>query len=507
MIQLQNRVATMAYRVGFGLCVFSARQLAAQRSRWILKSAGCPFSVRPRPCRPPARQLISCSVTSSQEANIVDVLRSRGLLDNITGSAVDQHGNSLDAFSSEKSAVYCGFDPTADSLHLGNLLAIVALAWCQRCGHTPVAIIGGATGRVGDPSGKSVERPVLDDETIKRNMAGIAENIRTVLKRSADEVKAMTGVDLPEPVVLDNYDWWGKMSFLDALREVGKHVRVGSMIAKESVKKRLESDEGISFTEFTYQLLQAYDFLYLSDNHNVRIQIGGSDQWGNITAGVELARKLRQGRTLHAITFPLLTTADGRKFGKSESGAVWLTGSKLSPYEFYQHLFKVTDADVTKFLRRLTFLPIEEIETLEKSMLEPDYKPNVAQRRLAEEVTRLVHGEDGVKIALAATAVVNPGGTAALSADALEAVSKDMPNVNLTRDAVVGRGIVDVMVRSGLQKTRSEARRLIKGGGGYLNNSKIPDENATLTENDLVDSRLLLLAAGKKKKLLVHVKN
>jgi tyrosyl-tRNA synthetase len=451
-------------------------------------------------------------------ASLLDVLRERGLLDNVTGAdsgaGGDADGTTAAAATAaafvpeavaQKAPVYCGFDPTADSLHLGNLLAIMALAWCQRCGHPPVAIVGGATGRVGDPSGKSTERPVLDDATIEHNLRGIRANIEQVLLRSAESMKRESGESVPELVVLNNAEWWHGMSFLDVLRDVGKYSRMSTMLAKESVKTRLESEEGMSFTEFTYQLLQAYDFLHLSDKHGVRIQMGGSDQWGNITAGIELTRKLRDGRSLSGITFPLLTTADGRKFGKSEKGAVWLTAAKLSPYEFYQHLFKVPDVDVVKFLKCLTFLPLQDIKEIEASMAGPDYVSNSAQRRLAEEVTRIVHGEEGVRVALAATAVANPGGSAALSAAALEAVALDMPSASLVRSEVVGRALVDVMVAAGLQKSKGEARRLIQGGGGYINNAKISDHSRLVVDDDLVESRLLLLGAGKKKKILVRV--
>jgi tyrosyl-tRNA synthetase len=453
---------------------------------------------------PPSHPTSSPAV--SQIPALLDVLRARALLDNVTG--VDDGPTKFsqrDPESQHLPAVYCGFDPTADSLHLGNLLAIMTLAWCQRCGHRPIAIVGGATGRVGDPSGKSAERPVLDNETIERNLLGIEANIRQVLDRSAASLVANGVSDIPELVVLNNNAWWAGMSFLDVLRDIGKYARVGTMLAKDSVKMRLESEDGMSFTEFTYQLLQAYDFLYLSDKYGVRVQLGGSDQWGNITAGIELTRKLRAGRALHGITFPLLTTADGRKFGKSESGAVWLTEAKLSPYEFFQNLFKIPDSDVITFLKRLTFLPLPDIDAIEESMLSPNYAPNSAQRVLAEEVTRVVHGDAGVRVALAATAVANPGGSTALSADALEAVSGDMPSVRLLRADVVGCGVVDVMVAAGLQKSKGEARRLIKGGGGYVNNAKISDEEALVMEMDLVDSRLLLLGAGKKKKLLVRI--
>lgn len=445
------------------------------------------------------------STRTVQPDDLLSTLRARGLLDNVTGFDLERPDDIPEAISSKK-AVYCGFDPTADSLHLGNLLAIMTLAWCQRCGHRPVAIVGGATGRVGDPSGKSAERPVLDNETIERNLAGIRENIEQVLNRSAQEVVARTGEPVPELIVLNNNDWWGKMSFLDVLRDVGKYARVGTMLAKDSVKSRLESEDGMSFTEFTYQLLQAYDFMYLSDTHDVRIQMGGSDQWGNITAGIELARKLRDGRALTGITFPLLTTSDGKKFGKSESGAIWLTAAKLSPYEFYQHLFKIPDVDVIKFMKRLTFLPLDEIEALAAQMASGEgYVANTAQRILAEEVTRIVHGEEGVKIAQAATAVANPGGKTALSVDTLEAVSADMPNAEMSLDSVLGKSIVDVMVGSSLQKSKGEAKRLIKGGGAYLNNAKVANDAQVVQKDDLVGGRLLLLGAGKKKKLLVRI--
>jgi tyrosyl-tRNA synthetase len=487
-----------------------ARRLAFAPALPLLRLCRVYFSPATRVTRGGARWL-ACAARPPA-GDLLDVLRGRGLLDNVTGSLGGEGGDSGEVIEGgeervgllgdgRKAAVYCGFDPTADSLHLGNLLAIMTLAWCQRCGHRPVAIVGGATGRVGDPSGKSAERPVLSDELIDLNLKGIERDIRNVLEYS----RGCVDWEVPEMEVMNNADWWGGMKFLDVLRDVGKYVRVGGMLAKESVKKRLESEDGMSFTEFTYQLLQAYDFMYLSDVRDVRIQMGGSDQWGNIIAGIELTRKLREGRTLHGITFPLLTTADGRKFGKSESGAVWLSAEKLSPYEFYQHLFKVPDADVAMFMRRLTFLNLEEIAEIEMGMAEPGYVANTAQRRLAEEVTRIVHGEEGVRLAAAATAAANPGGATALSAEALEAVSNDMPSISLGRGEVVGKGIVDVMVASGLQKSKGEARRLIKGGGGYVNNSKIADEGRLVEESDLVESRLLLLGAGKKRKLLVRV--
>lgn len=417
--------------------------------------------------------------------NVIDVLRERGLFEAGTGDV-----EALREHCASPVSVYAGFDPTADSLHLGNLLALVSLRWFQLCGHNAVALLGGATGRVGDPSGKSAERPVLGEEALAANLAGIERNIRTVLGADA--------------LVMNNYDWVAPISFLDFLRDVGRFARVNTMMAKDSVRTRLESDDGISFTEFTYQLLQAYDFMHLSDAHGVSVQLGGSDQWGNITAGTELTRKLRM-RSVHGVTFPLLTTADGRKFGKSETGAVWLAGDKLSPYQFYQHLFRVADADVVKFLKRLTFLPLDEIAEIEAEMMRDDYKPNSAQRRLAEEVTRIVHGEKGVASALAATAAAAPGSKAALSVEALEAISGDMPSVTLAKEQVVGSGVIDLMVKSGLQKSKGEARRLVKNGGAYVNNVKVADDRVKVELKDLVGSKLVLLAAGKKNKMLVRI--
>lgn len=437
----------------------------------------------------------SSSTQPQSKQTVLDVLRERGLVDAATAD-----DDVLRPLLSSPVGVYTGFDPTADSLHLGNLLAIIAMAWFQRMGHRVYALVGGATGKVGDPSGKSQERPVLDDATIANNLKGIEANIRQVLNRSAEQCS-----NPGELMVLNNHDWVGPITFLDFLRDVGKHARVNTMMSKDSVKTRLNSEEGMSFTEFTYQLLQAYDFMHLSDTHDVTFQLGGSDQWGNITAGTELARKIRNGRTLHGITFPLLTTSDGRKFGKSEKGAVWLTASKLSPYEMYQFLYKTPDADVITFLKRLTFLPLDQIDSIQHQMSSPEYKPNTAQKLLAQEVTRIVHGDEGVEAALAATAAAAPGSKAVLSADALEAIAKDMPSAVMTRDETVGRTIIDVMVQGGLQKSKGEARRLVKNGGAYMNNQKISNFSLTVSEEDLIDGRLLLLAAGKKNKLVVRV--
>jgi tyrosyl-tRNA synthetase len=461
--------------------------------------------------------VVSPTATSTPQ-NVVAVLRARGLVQELTSPELET------ASSTETLLVYCGFDPTAESLHLGNLLGIIVLSWFQRCGHKPVALLGGATARVGDPSGKSAERPVLSEEAIQRNIAGIERTLRSLLQPPA-------GSNLHEPLIVNNLDWFGQMPLLTFLRDIGKQARVGTMLAKDSVRTRLESESGISYTEFTYQLLQGYDFVHMARDMGVRVQIGGSDQWGNITAGTDLVRRMlgggdeeggngsggekamaEQGNGAQKVqcfglTFPLLLKADGTKFGKSESGAVWLSSDMLSPYQMYQFLLKSADADVGKFLRMLTFLPLEEIEALESSMLQPEYVPNTAQKLLAEEVTRFVHGEEGLQQALKATAALAPGSQAALDAATLEAAAGNAPSATLTRLEVVDRPLADVMVAAGMQPSKAAVRRLIKGGGVSMNNAKVEEETAVVREGDLIEGKLMLLAAGKKNKLLVRIES
>lgn len=417
--------------------------------------------------------------------NVIDILKDRGFIDAISSDDIQK-------MVENPIKVYCGFDPTADSLHLGNFVAIMGLAWFQRCGHTPVVIVGGATGMVGDPSGKSTERQLLSEEVIAGNLKGIEKNLRSILKVG------------PEPLFFNNYDWYKNFSFLGFLRDVGKYFRVGTMLAKDSVKARLNSDEGMSFTEFSYQALQGYDFLYLFENHQVSVQLGGSDQWGNITAGTELIRKVT-GKSGFGVTFPLLTKSDGQKFGKSEKGAIWLSPEKLSPYEFYQHLFRTSDADVIKLMRMLTFMEMDEIREYERNLTSPGYVPNTAQKRLAQEVTRIVHGEDALQIALKVTEAAKPGAETDLNVETLEALSKDMPSVQMSIGELVHAKIVDILAKAGLQSSKTEARKLIKNGGVYLNNKQVIDVDAEIKASDLIGEKLLLLAVGKKNKLLVRV--
>lgn len=420
--------------------------------------------------------------------NVIDILKERGFIEAMTSEELRQ-------IAQQPLKIYCGFDPTSDSLHLGNMVALMGLAWFQRCGHTPVAIIGGATGMIGDPSGRNSERQLLDAATIERNLEGIGKNIKTVLSVHSKEM---------EPVILNNYDWFKEFSFIEFLRDVGKYFRIGPMLSKDSVKTRLNSEEGMSFTEFSYQLLQGYDFLHLLKHHGVTVQLGGSDQWGNITAGTDLIRKVL-GISAFGITFPLLVRSDGQKFGKSEKGAIWLSGDKVSPYEFYQYLIRTADADVILLMRLLTFMEMSEIRHYESSMAGDDYVPNTAQRRLAEEVTRIIHGEEGLQMALRVTSGASPGSETALNSKILESIADDMPNCELSKNEVINAKLIDLIVRTGLQSSKNEARRLIRNGGVYVNNKKILEEDHILTADQLIEERLLLLAVGKKNKVLIRI--
>lgn len=421
--------------------------------------------------------------------SLLECLRERGLIEAIAGEQLEERLQT-------PALVYLGFDPTADSLHLGNFVGMVVLAWFQRYGHTPVVLLGGATGRIGDPSGKSKERPLLEESEITSNIQSIRKNFDRIFDRSGK---------LPQPVFVNNDEWFAKFSFVDFLRDVGKHFRIGSMLAKESVKSRVHSEEGMSFTEFSYQLLQSYDFLHLFREKGVCVQLGGSDQWGNITAGIELVRKLA-GSSVYGLTFPLLTRSDGKKFGKSEGGAVWLSPEKLSPYQFYQYLVGIPDADVVTLLKRLTFLPIEEIGEIEKSMTGPEYVPNTAQKRLAAELTRLVHGEEGLEVALKVTEGAAPGSLVALSAAVIEEIAKDLPSVEVAYREAIGAKFTDLALLSSLVSSKGEGTRLIQNQGAYLNQKRVEDASCTILEEDVIGGKYLLLGSGKKKKILLILK-
>ncbi len=420
--------------------------------------------------------------------NVIDLLEERGFIEALTNEE-------LRTLANKPLKVYCGFDPSSDSLHIGNMVAIMGLAWFQRCGHTPVAIVGGATGMIGDPSGKSQERQFLDSETIEKNLIGIRSDLEVILNGKDAQTK---------PLFLNNYDWFKQFSVIDFLRDVGKHFRVGVMLAKDSVRSRMESEEGMSFTEFCYQVLQGYDFYHLHKEHGVAVQLGGSDQWGNITAGIDLIRK-KGGSAAYGITFPLLTRSDGQKFGKSEKGAIWLSSKKLSPYEFYQYVIRVTDEDVIKLMRLLTFMEMSEIREYEAMMDRSDYVPNTAQKKLAEEITRIVHGNEGLEIALRVTQAALPGSKTVLDSSLFDSLGADMPSCQLQRSDVIDIPLVDLLVTVGLQNSKTEAKKLIRNGGASMNNDKIEAETSTVSENDLIEGRFLLLAVGKKNKLLVRI--
>lgn len=420
--------------------------------------------------------------------NVIEILKERGLIEVLTHDHLQEIVN-------QPIKIYCGFDPTSDSLHLGNMVAIMGLAWFQKCGHTPYVILGGATGMIGDPSGKSKERQLLTEEILDKNIEGIRKNFEGILDFQHPTAS---------PVVLNNYDWFKNFSFIHFLRAVGKYFRIGTMLSKESVRARMDSEEGLSYTEFSYQLLQGYDFLHLNEVHGVTVQLGGSDQWGNLTAGIDLTRKVRSVDT-YGVTLPLLTTSDGKKFGKSESGAIWLSSEKLSPYQFYQHLVRIKDSDVIRLMKMLTFMELDEIDRYQKMMEQSDYVPHTSQKRLAEEITRMIHGKEGLQVALKVTDAAKPGQETVLNAEILEKISQNMPSDTFLIGDVLDLKIIDLIVKASLQESKGQARRLVRNGGFYMNNEKMTDENRVLKLDDLIDGRLLLLAVGKKNKKLIRL--
>ena len=391
--------------------------------------------------------------------------------------------------------VYAGFDPTADSLHVGHLVALMMLRRFQRAGHRPIALVGGATGMIGDPSGKSEERNLLSLDALAHNVAAMRAQMRSFL----DFDSSADGAQL-----VNNYDWMRSFSYLDFLRDVGKNFPVNVMLAKDSVRARLErSDAGLSFTEFSYMLLQAYDFVYLNRNYGCELQIGGSDQWGNITAGIDLARRMHSV-PLFGVTCPLLTKSDGTKMGKTESGALWLSAERTSPYRFYQYWINVDDADAGKCLRFFTDLGREEIDALDAARV-ADPGRRESQRRLAEEITRLVHGEAGLAKARRASEILFGAEIAALSDAELGEIFADVPSQIVERRVLsAGLNVVDAFVSAGLAKSKGEARRTITQGGGYVNNRRVAGPDATLGEADLASESVLVLRSGKKSYALLR---
>lgn len=429
---------------------------------------------------------------------MVKSLEERGFIYQTTFSSAAPAGASpTSAAAGEgKGSVYVGFDPTAESLHVGNLLGLLALLHFQRAGHRPIALVGGATGRIGDPSGRATERALLDEATLERNVRGIESCLRQLDTEGG-----------PAFEIVNNFDWYRGMNVLSFLRDVGKHFRLGTMLAKESVRSRMDRDdnEGMSFTEFSYQVLQGYDFLNLYRTEGCRLQLGGSDQWGNITAGCDLIRKV-EGVEAHGVTIPLLTTSTGEEVGKSAgNAAVWLCPTRTSHYEFYQYFRNTRDADLRRFLKLFTLLPLPRIEEIAQAH---DLRPeeHAGQKVLAEEVTRLVRGEQGLHTALKATRVMfGDEPVDSLPPSELLAVLKDVPSVTLPRSSVVGQPLSGLMVACRATASKGEARRLVKGGGVYVNSKRVPNDDYQVGPDDVLGDALCVLRVGKKSYFLVKL--
>lgn len=420
------------------------------------------------------------------DGDIISYLESRGLIE-------ESSSDELGKFLKTPRTLYLGIDPTAVSLHLGNLVGLIVLRMFQKFGHRPVVVLGGATAAIGDPSGKSAERPLLSQKEIDANIERIKKTVESTLDFSDEKTK---------PMILNNADWYSSLSVIDFLRDIGKLFRLGPMLGKESVKARLNAD-GMSFTEFAYQLFQGNDFYHLNNEHDVTLQIGGSDQYGNITAGVEYTRK-KASKTVYAMVFPLLTRTDGKKFGKSEEGAIWLDKEMLSPYGFYQHIIRFPDQGMIDMLKRLTFLSLETIGELEDRQKAGDLKPFELQKILAEILTEYVHGKEGLDEAKAATEAMAIG-SKDVNKDALKAVIPSLPKIQLCKNDVIGSSYIELMCKSGLLSSKGEARKLIQNNGAYLNKVRVEDIGLTVSETDLLDGEFLLLSSGKKKSLVVQV--
>jgi len=419
----------------------------------------------------------------------IELLRRRGLLEQIS----DEAGLAA-LFAGEQVSFYVGFDPTARSLHVGNFVPIMMMAHLQRAGHRPIAVVGGATGMIGDPSGRSSERNLLDDSAVLANLATIRAQLASFLRfDGANGAK-----------VVNNADWTGPISYLHWLRDVGKYFSVNAMIAKESVRRRLEErDQGISYTEFSYMLLQAYDFFVLNRDEGVRLQMGGNDQWGNITAGIELIHK-KGGGQAYAITSPLLLTAAGEKFGKSAGNAVWLDSELTSPFAFYQYWVRTDDRDAAKFLRMFTFLELGEIEAIEEAHA-GNLAGRLAQKRLAQEVTRIVHGEAALARAELATEILFGREIQGLSDAELADIFGDVPSTQLERSRLeAGIDLISLLVEMGASASKGEARRALTAGSIYLNNVKVTDAAQMVTAAQLASESSLVVRMGKKNYFLAR---
>ena len=424
---------------------------------------------------------------------LLDELSWRGMIQDIMPGTREQ-------LEKEMTTGYIGFDPTADSLHIGSLVPILLLVHFQRAGHKPIALVGGATGMVGDPSGKSEERNLLNEETLNRNITGVKAQLERLLQFDSS---------LPNAAELvNNYDWFKEISFIDFLRDTGKHITVNYMMAKDSVKKRIEGETGISYTEFAYQLMQGYDFYWLYQHKNCKLQMGGSDQWGNMTTGTELIRRKCAGEAF-VFTNPLITKADGGKFGKTESGNVWLDASKTTPYQFYQFWLNASDADAAKWIKIFTFLPKDEIESLAAAHNQSP-GDRIIQKKLAEEVTRFIHGEAELQKAIETTQKLfstQQQPIESLSADDLEGmegvIKVEVPFAQIKE----GIDVVSLLANTGIFPSKGEARKTIQGGGVSINRKKVDSPTLSLSPSDLLHDHYLLVQKGKKHYYLVKTTN
>ena len=423
--------------------------------------------------------------------NLIKELQWRGMIQDIIPGTEEQ-------LNKEQTSAYIGFDPTADSLHVGSLIPILLLVHLQRAGHKPYALVGGATGMVGDPSGKSEERNLLDEDTLLRNQQGVKKQLEKYLDFNESKTNAA--------IIVNNYEWFKDMRFLDFIRDVGKYLTVNYMMAKDSVKKRFEGKTGISFTEFSYQLIQGYDFYYLYKNYNCKLQMGGSDQWGNITTGTELIRRKANGEAF-AFTCPLLTKADGGKFGKTEKGNIWINARLTSEFEFYQFWFNASDDDAKKWIKIFTFLSKDEIDNLVEQHDENTSK-RLLQRTLAKEITQFVHGENGLEKALEDTEKLfadQNADTASLSEtdleniSGIETVSYDLINMDN------GIDVVSFLADTKIFSSKGEARKMVQNGGVSINRKKVQDINFLISAEILLHNKYLLVQKGKKNYYLVKV--
>jgi tyrosyl-tRNA synthetase len=416
--------------------------------------------------------------------NLLEDLQWRGLVADCTDLSTLQ-----ERLQAGPITLYCGFDPTGDSLHVGHLVPQLTLRRFQLAGHHPITLAGGATGMIGDPGGKSAERNLLSREQLAHNVSCIKQQ----LSRLVDYTAAANPARL-----VDNADWIAPISFLDFLRDVGKHFSLASMIAKESVRSRLESESGISFTEFSYQLLQAYDFFHLRHTLNCELQIGGTEQWGNITAGTDLIRK-KLGQPAWGLTLPLVLKSDGTKFGKSESGAVWLDPTKTSPYKFYQFFMNTEDAMVMSYVKRFTFLSRPQIEELE-AQHQANPAARTAQKALAREVTTIVHGETACADAIRASEILFGGGLEGVTEATFNDVVGEVPTKEISRAGLdsAGTALVELLVLAGLSPSKGQARKDIEGGGIYVNNVRVAEVSRTISTTDLLFGHYLLLRKGKR---------